>query len=269
VVEKSGSVVSAVADAASARTAEITSETVVLDVREPFAFATSHIQGSHWVDPNIFRNEKSRFKGALPEDALDVTRKLARMGIGPNTPVVVVGKGWGGHAEEGRLAWLLNHYGVKHVTVAVPAYFKAKMTTDTSPDRKAVPWWDPEVKSAQVVGAKELREIVARPHKLKQIRVLDVRLERDYLGQEGFGLKRPVPELGALNVPWKEFIDQWGRPNASIVAKLADVGITKNDNLVLISGFGFESALALMVLQELGFTSVAHVPAGLDEILTK
>ena len=265
IVENTGDNISAQMAAKASCEVVITPDTVVLDAREAFEFATGHIPHSKWIDINEFRNDRSRFKGALPGDLLDFTRRLSRLGIDPATPVVVIGNGRSGTGKDGRLAWLLHYVGVTDVHVANLAYFKTKLITDIDDPKPAKSWWDPKPQDDEVVAVNDLTPLLVKRD--PQTWLIDVRPASDYLGQSGFGKAFRVPEMNAVNVPWTEFIDEFGRPNSKIFNTLLELGVQRDQQIILLSAQGMESSVALIALDELGFKKVAHLPGGLEEFL--
>lgn len=264
--ESSGNTIRAVEAVDPKSEVVITPETVVLDVREPFAFATSHIVGARWIDIAVFRDDRSRFIGAIPSELGDVTRRLSRMGIRPETPVVVIGNGQNGNSAEGRLAWFLKYVGVNKVQFATQDYFNARVTSQVSPTLESVVWWDAKPLSKQIVEPDEIKKISTQ--RSSDTYLLDVRPDWDYLGKEGFGKARRVPNIGSMNVPWTEFITAYGRPEVKIMERFAELGITTKSRLVVLSSQGIESGLVVHVLNELGYQNVSHVPGGLEQILS-
>ena len=92
---------------------QITEDTVLLDSRSAFEFGSSHADGSINVQWDAF--SQRNHKGLLNTNLDRISRRLSLMGIRPETPVVVLGKGREGSGEEARLAWMLMYLGVEKV----------------------------------------------------------------------------------------------------------------------------------------------------------
>src|SRR6476659_7528071 len=68
------------------------------------------------------------------------------MGIGPDTPVLVIGKGLSSDGEEGRVAWTLAYLGVKNVQFSEMESLKFRLTNSVEQNPPAgVPPWKPEL----------------------------------------------------------------------------------------------------------------------------
>ena len=75
---------------------------VLVDARPDFEYSLAHVPGSwsmHWQD---FSQKEKPFLGELDLDLFAHARRLARYGIRPLTPVVILGKGLQSSGEDYR-----------------------------------------------------------------------------------------------------------------------------------------------------------------------
>ena len=258
---------------------KVDEKTVILDARPAFDYTLSHIPRAislQWTD---FTQQDEAYRGVLLADRFALARRLARLGISPDSKVVVVGRGVnGGDGEEGRLAWTLAYLGVKDVRVAPMSYFKGPLTTQASSPLAPVPMWKPEVQEGLLATQKELLKVIGSGGVHKSVamvkgqperlyRIIDVRTPREYLGKEGIGLQAQIPNMDAINISWKEFFDSNGRPNPYMKKQLVQVGIDGTQRLIVLSERGLRSSAVTMALRELGFTDVANYAGGLRELM--
>lgn len=241
------------------------SGTIIIDGRPPAEYLFSHIQGSlsmRWED---FSQSKQPHQGLLDPDLFFHARRLARYGISPESSVIVVGRGRSGDGEEGRLAWTLRVLGLKQVQFAHIDQFSIPLSTQDSPPLPPVPMWKPEIDESLRVSKKEFLAKLATDR--RDLVLIDVRSERDYLGKEGTMISRKAPDLGAINIPWTEFITKTGLPDSTIKARLEEVGITPQKQVLVIDQKGVRSALVTLVLRELGYKSAANFAGGYQELI--
>lgn len=118
-------------------------EVVLLDARPAFVAAVSKIKQAQILDWRDFTRRVAPRPNALEGDLFFHTRRLARMGIAPETKVLVLGRGMEGDGEEGRLAWTLRYLGVARVDFQNVEDYRAQMQTHESPAPKEMPVWRP------------------------------------------------------------------------------------------------------------------------------
>lgn len=245
-------------------------DVVVLDARPDFEFSTSHAPGAisvHWQD---FSQSESPFLGELDTDLFVHARRLSRYGIRPYTPVLVLGRGLAGEGEEGRLVWTLRVMGLKDVSYRTVGSYLQKATREPSPAPKEVALWKPELDESLVVNRELFVGKVMQPVGPERPVVIDVRPESEYLGRVlSAGLKQVTPDLGALNIPWTQFLTRSGEPQLSIANKLEALGITKSKLIYVIDTAGVRSAAVTVVLRDLGFAKAANFAGGYLELLSQ
>lgn len=248
----------------------ITEQTVVVDARPAFEYSISHLNGSLHLRPEDFTQKESPYLGLLDADHFSLTRRLARYGISPETPVVVVGRGLEGQGEEGRMAWTLKYLGVRDVQFADVKYFSLPLSTAEAPPRENTTIWKPQINEALQASRTEVSQLIKTPRaKFESTVLIDVRTSEEYLGKAKSKLKKTPPDIGAINIPWTEFLTPLGLPNKAVQVRLESIGITADRKLILISNQGVRSAAATMALQALGYGKAANFSGGYLELLGK
>lgn len=257
---------------------EINKETIVVDARPAFEYSTNHVPQSvnlNWAD---FTEAEPAQRGIIQNDVFGAARRLARAGIAPDSKVVVLGKGLQGSGEEGRIAWMLAYLGVTDVQFAPVDSLKPRLTNEpeaTPPKGAAI--WKPTVnESLNATKAEVLFAInergVDKPVSFKGAparlyRLIDVRSERAYLGKEGIGAIKHVPNMDAINIPWKQFFSSDMRPNEATFKQLRAMGFASSDRLVVLDENGISSAAVTMALRQAGFANAANYSGGLQDLI--
>lgn len=258
---------------------QVTPETTVLDARPAFEYSTGHIPSSISIQWSDFTEPQPAQRGILQGDTFAIARRLARLGITPDTKVVVVGRGLQGHGEEGRVAWMLAYLGVRNVRFADLEAFKGNLTTLPSEPPKNAPIWKPEVDESLNVSRQELLHVINHSGVHKPIaypegaapvlyRIIDVRPTKEYLGKEGLGKSRPVPNMDAINIPWKEFFTPLMRPSQDLALQLQNVGVLPEHRVIVLGEEGVASAAATMALRALGYSKAGNYAGGLQDLMS-
>lgn len=118
-------------------------EIVLLDARPAFISATSPIKQAQTIDWRDFTRRIAPRPNAMDGDLFFHARRLARMGIAPETRVLVLGRGAEGDGEEGRLAWTLRYLGLTRVDFQPADDFRPQLQVNQSPRLKEAPIWKP------------------------------------------------------------------------------------------------------------------------------
>lgn len=248
--------------------AKVTPQHVIVDARPTFEFSISNVPGSVNLRAEEFTQPQEPFRGLFEADLFFHTRKLARMGIGPDTPVIVVGRGPQGNGEEGRLAWTLMYLGVKDVSfMHIDAFDRGQLAASTEP-RKPVAIWKPNLDETLIVSREDFLKKVNSPRvELSSPVIMDVRPTNEYLGKVPGPFRQPPPDLGATNVPWTEFITSKGLSRPEIKEQLEATGIVPTREIYVISNRGVESATVTLILRKLGYSKAANYAGGYAELI--
>lgn len=245
----------------------ITDKTIFVDTRSAFLFNLSHMPGAINLGWQEFAETNGRYQRRLVKDLYHSTRRLARLGIGPDSSIVVIGDGRSGQGEEGRLAWTLRYLGISDVHFAGKDYFdQTKWIHAKAPGvpRASVPPWKPALKKNLIVEFDELQKLKkASPGVGAKSLLIDVRNSDEFLKRLPYIVN---PNVKVLNIEWHEFIDEKGRPNNSVGGKLSQLGVGAEHRIVVLGESGVESGLVVEALLALGFFNSGHFVGGMREL---
>lgn len=245
---------------------KVTDDTIIIDARPAFEYSLSRLSGSINLRPEEFNQKEKAFRGVLEKDLFFHARRLARMGISLETPVIVVGRGPRGQGEEGRVAWTLKYLGLKNVQFVAIDYFNLPLVTAESEPRKPQSIWRPVVAEDLLVDRKDFVKQVSQP-RLDTV-IIDARPVAEYLGKvKKSEISGNIPDIGAINIPWSDFFDQKGLVDFSIRERLISVGIVPEKKIFVISNQGAESAAVTLALRQLGYAKAANYSGGYLELI--
>jgi 3-mercaptopyruvate sulfurtransferase SseA len=244
----------------SSKPLKMTDDTVVLDARSEFDYGLAHWSDSiHFGWKHLLKDPTKLYSLV---DAKTASDRLSMMGIDIHTPVLVIGYGRKGEGDEGRLAWTLLYYGLEDVqTVSVDGldvYFTHRQT----PPHKSVAFWTADPRDQMIIDRDAFLGKFTKPHKGKIV-LLDVRSKDEYFNRKG---NHKTPDLGAMQMEWKEFYAEDGRPKKSMRSQLQNLGIKLDDEIITISNHGTRSGAAAYALAVLGFRNVRNFVEGWDSL---
>lgn len=233
---------------------KVTSRTIVVDARTRFEYQMAHYPGSVHLRWESFTNPKGKSPGRISGESKILVQRLALKGLHPDKQVIVVGDGTQGDSSSARLAWTLFFLGIKDVQVVDKSVLGLTSNiTDESQKVKNADMWTPPDGEVLIASKDELLDALkANPRGPRNV-IIDVRSEAEYLKKKGFGRKYAVPELGALNIEWKEFFDSEGRPSFQLKRKLKGIGVRSKSKIILVSDNGIRASAAHFSLLALGF----------------
>lgn len=261
----------------------ITAKTVLVDARSPFEFGLSHIPGSinlQWQDFSVPSNPN---KGFLDSNRFALARRLALVGVGPETPVLVIGSGREGDGQEGRLAWMFKVLGVEKVGTVKYDLLRAQMANGDSarrPESQSV--WKPQEDSKFEMSYEDFYTLVKAyhiQHRLPWVSlpkgvlvgrsvqgahlfVLDVRKPKEMLTEAG--AEDFVDATAVVKIPWDHFWNEMGIVSHQGADLLRQSGVGLSDSIVVLSENGMTASGVVFALNELGFESVRILPGGLS-----
>jgi thiosulfate/3-mercaptopyruvate sulfurtransferase len=259
--------------------AKISPQTVILDVRAPFDFNLAHIPGSINVAWEDFSRRTPDARGLLEKDLHPIARRLALIGIDPQTPVLVVGKGLTGKGEEGRVAWTLESLGVQNVQLANVEDFRERRESQEIKNKN---FWTPQLDTSMTIDWDELRKKIegtsypptkARskalggtplPMKDENFVVIDVRSKEEFSIDN---LNKRTPRVFRFeNIDWREFLTEDLDPKPAMLKFLNDKGITQMTEIELISNHGVRSGAVTWALQKLGYKKARNFSGGYEMV---
>ncbi len=286
----------------------LSDDVVVADARPSFDFSMARVPRSiaiNWAD---YAEAEPSKRGWPQRDLFAAARRLARLGIAPDSKVVVLGLGDQGQGEEGRVAWMLAYLGVENVRFGRFGAVKSRITTEAVPemvgkpnpgeppapgkflkdDREAQPQesptvgkpiWKPQVVASLIVPKEEIlgainNNATEKPWgfsgaKPRLYRIIDVRPAAEYLGKAGGLRAKAIPNINALNVPWKEFFDADFRPLVETAERLAAVGVSPRYRIIVLDNDGVASAAATMALRAHGYSDAGLFAGGYNDLMAK
>ena len=253
---------------------------IILDVRSAFEYSLAHIPSSINLQWDEFSEKDTGYKGKLQSDLFSITTRLARLGIDPDSKVLVVGQGIKGNGEEGRVAWMLTYLGVQQLSFIDISSLKARMINVTQEQNKSAPIWKPKTVDSINCTTKEFLFAINSLGLMNPVsyaglpprlyKIIDVRSEAEYLGKQTIEEEAIVtPDVGAINIEWKQFFNKQGLPKKNLKKQLTDINIKPENRILVIDSKGVRSGAATMALLALGFTNAANCASGWREVLDR
>jgi thiosulfate/3-mercaptopyruvate sulfurtransferase len=239
----------------------------LVDARPDFEYALAHVPGSwsmHWQD---FSQKEKPFLGELDLDLFVHARRLARYGIRPLTPVVILGKGLQSSGEDYRLAWTFQVMGIKDVQVLNIKYVSIPKLHGEEPLPSALPIWKPEIDDTLTVSRDVFLVQAMKAKDSERAVIIDCRPEASYLGKDNSAFAQTAPDLGAINIPWQQFFEEDGSVNPTIAGRIEAVGVRKDQKIFVIEEAGVRSAAVTLALRKLGFFKAANFAGGYLELV--
>ena len=236
---------------------------MILDVQPNIHdYIQEHIPGAVYMNEGLLRVPSRGLPGKyVPPEAIEAN--FRRVGLKPDLPVVVytgVGpfKGWGDGLEQTMMAYTLARFGHQKVYVL-----------DGGIDR----WKAEERGLSQVFPEAEGSDFVAHVHQeyfveydefrdkkdQDEVILLDARPPGVYEGQGPWMKPGHIP--GAINVPWKRFMDDENprllKPDEEIQAVLDEHDIVPEKTIICSCGTGREATNEFLLFKwYLGFPKV-------------
>lgn len=272
-------------------------DVVIADARPSFDYSMARVPRSisiNWAD---YSEPEPNQRGWPQKDLFAAARRLARLGIAPDSKVVVLGQGKEGLGEEGRVAWFLAYLGVDNVRFGRFGSVKSRITTEALPESAkslfederpsqppeaatpTKPIWKPAVVNSLIATREEVLGAIEsnatekpwsfRGGKARTYRIIDVRPEKEYLGKSGGLRAKGIPNINAVNVPWKEFFDDGFRPLAETAERLMSIGVLPGHRIIVIDNDGVASAAVTMALRARGFNEAGCYAGGYNDLMGK
>ena len=223
----------------------------VLDVRSNRWLGLERLPGSVPVSwPDFSPNHATR-KGNLLDKPSVLTQKLRKLGIANDRPVVVFAdpqQGWG---EDGRLVWMLRTLGHRQV-VMVDGGYAALVATHPNPNPNPPPGDFVIHRNANwQIRREDLKSALGNLNPV----IIDTRTPQEYAGATPHGENRKGHLPGAVNLHFRSLLNQQGKllPRDQILARLQEMGITKDTQIVAYCTGGIRSGWLTVVLSDLGF----------------
>lgn len=236
----------------------IQSAAVILDARPAFEFNLAHVPGAINVRWEDFTQGNARARGLLEKDSFALARRLALIGIDPDTKVLVLGKGLQGSGEEGRIAWTLNFLGVHDVRTFLYTSFRQMNTVREAPAVQNKSYWKPQLNQIMDISLQDFKAEIQSKNSPSVI--LDVRSAGEF-GLRNFSQFKNI-QAAVINMPWQDFFDEKGLPRKSLVETLAQKNLNHESRLLVVSQDGVQSGAVTYALHALGFKRASNFSGG-------
>lgn len=242
---------------------QIRSETILIDARPSFAYALSHPSGAislPWAD---FSQKEEPFRGRLEKDLFFHARRLARMGIGIDAEVLVLGEGSKGAGEEGRVAWTLRRLGISNVRFAAISDYRFTMTSEVPAPRAEASLWKPIDSSVFEITREQL---VSEDFKNEEkIWLLDLRQNTT---QKISSCHLPVSLFTRLKVLGLSFENTYEKTqNLELILSMNH--LQKSDRILVLDELAQHAAGMTLRLHELGYFKASNFVGGAVELCSK
>ncbi len=228
---------------------------LILDTRKPFEYSMAHFENSYPIRWEDFSQSEEPHRGALDPNIHVLVRKLQALGLGKDREVIILGQGTKGIGEEGRIAWMLNYLGFKKIKTVNFKSFKGKKVFGEAPEIASLPGWTPKPVEGLKIRKSDLEKLIENSE--KKTALIDVRSPEEFSGNKNKGEKRRGHIPGAINIPWKSFVDGEGEPVSSEVAKeiLQKHNVNLGSTIIFYSSLGVESGYATFVATRAGLNA--------------
>lgn len=243
-------------------------QSTILDTRNSATYFFEHIQGAVHCNWRQFSPQILPPTGKLIEDTILLQKKLRSFGISNHRPILVIGNPPHNFGEEGRIVWMLRSLG--HESAAfVDGGYQALISSIV---KTTWGWEQPKPGDFEVIRrnsweiqSQELqRELKAISD--SSIVLIDTRSPEEFAGATPYGEKRGGHIPGAVNIHFKELMDEKGflLPSTQVFSKLPQI---KNKDIPIVSYCtgGIRSAFVVTALTNLGFTNVKNYAGSMWE----
>lgn len=226
---------------------------VILDARSPLDYHASHVPSARNVQLSDLQETEGQDRGLVLKDREALARRLALWGVGPQSPVLILGEGRLGGGQEGRVAWILRGLGVQKIQTGLVAEFRPQNPRDESL-RENVPPWSPQ-DNKRSLNSSEFAEALQNSQAL----IVDLRFEKEFQQEP---LWKSIKGQ-ALHLDWRSLYDESGRPQISRRAELQSVLGAPDRALIFVSEDGVTASAAAFALEEMGWSQIRVLDGGL------
>jgi thiosulfate/3-mercaptopyruvate sulfurtransferase len=238
-------------------------EVTILDTRSDDLYSEGHLKGAvqiHWTD---FTPTREADRGELLADIGKLGKRLRKLGVSADKPVLVVGNPPDNWGEDGRIVWMLRTLGHKRVALVNGGYRAVIKSGGSSSNTEVKPGsgdFEPQRTDSWSIERESLREYLDQVS--GDVVIVDTRSRTEYEGNPKYGEDRPGHIPGAKHLHYTELLDENGRllPESKIMKRLKKLGITKDKRVISYCTGGVRSAWLTVVLAHLGFDKAQNYP---------
>lgn len=237
---------------------------VVIDVRGQAAYEFGgHIPGAVHTTWHEYSDPSAVPKGLLNPDLGQIQRRLRALGISNESEVVIYSNPFDNWGDEGRMFWMLEYLGHKHLRILDGGWVKWTAERRPFEHGRVSPIagnFTPQPVNALAISKDDLKLIVRAPH--DQIAILDARSLEEYLGKEVSGIPRPGHIPSAIHVAWNGFLNKDATVKDVDVIKetLEDKGIRGDQEVICYCTGGVRSSWLYFILKLVGYRTVRNYP---------
>lgn len=227
---------------------------VLVDTRKGDGYAVAHIPGARRLalDPHLHHPGRV-------EDPQVFAAEMVRLGIGPETDVIVYDDG--NNLFGARLWWVLHYHGHARVRVldgGWDGWVAAGLPVTDAPAPVPEPGsFSPRVVPALLAETGDVRAAMDGPDTL----ILDVRGEAEWMRQEPTESSMAGHVPGARHMVWTDVIDPAThrfRPADDLRARFAAVGLRPGSEVVTYCQGGIRAAHTVLALTLAGYDRVRN-----------
>lgn len=240
---------------------------VIIDARDPEAYAAEHIPGAVSGPWQMFARVATGKPGdadwGILSDPQAIADAAGTLGVDTTKTTVVYSDptGWG---EDGRVVWTLRSIGVENLRILDGGFpgWKAAGKPTTSEVPKIV---------ASKVGAvaNNLGTINVTTDEVKAAVdggttvIVDARSEKEYNGATDFGEARGGHIKGAVSIPFPTLFNEDGtlKSDDELNAMFTEAGLAKDKPAIVYCTKGIRSAFMTEVLHMLGYSQAKNYDA--------
>ena len=233
---------------------------ILVDMCKPDQYNKAHIPGAIYLDyPMIISGEKP-VMGRLP-DIEKLNHAMSSIGLSKDAHVIVYDDEGGGKAA--RLIWTLHSIGHHNASILDGGFitWSAEERTVTAEASVATPSnYQAEVSEDYLAHRAYILEHLSD----EKVALLDARSLQEYTGEKSFAARGGhIP--GAIRYEWMDMMDAENNlrllPDEVIQAKLNELGLTDDKEIICYCHTHHRSALSYLVLKKLGYTNVKGYPS--------
>ncbi|HKC95134.1 MAG TPA: rhodanese-like domain-containing protein, partial [Nitrospira sp.] len=182
---------------------------VIIDVRGRAAYEFGgHIPGAVNTTWHDYSDPNAVAKGLLDPDMSRMEQKMRALGINNDSEVVIYSNPFDNWGDEGRMFWMLEYFGHKHLRILDGGWVKWVNERRPFEHGRVTPKngnFTMNVAGHTIIAKDELRALLKQGH--PNTMILDARSLEEYLGKEVSGIPRPGHIPSAIHLAWNGFLN--------------------------------------------------------------
>jgi len=237
---------------------------VIIDVRGRAAYEFGgHIPGAVNTTWHDYSDPNAVAKGLLDPDMSRMEQKMRALGINNDSEVVIYSNPFDNWGDEGRMFWMLEYFGHKHLRILDGGWVKWVNERRPFEHGRVTPKngnFTMNVAGHTIIAKDELRALLKQGH--PNTMILDARSLEEYLGKEVSGIPRPGHIPSAIHLAWNGFLNNNAtvKDLSTIKAGLEEKGVEPEKEIVCYCTGGVRSSWLYFVLKLAGYQKVRNYP---------